>query len=63
MLKVSDIRKTRVYQEALEEGRKDEKAEVAVRLLGMDRPLDEIAAATGLNLAQIKRLKKKQKGA
>ena len=71
MLNVSDIRQTRVFQEALEEGIEkgrekgkeegEEKAlaQVALRLLALKRPIDEIAKATGLTRAQIRKLKKK----
>jgi len=60
MLQVTDIRQTRVYQEALEEGREEGREEVAMNLLKIDRPIKEIVAVTGLTLAQIRKLKKKQ---
>jgi len=70
MLQVTDVTQTRVYQEALEEGREEgmekgmEKGreEVALNLLKIERPIKEIAAVTGLTLAQIRRLKKKLPG-
>lgn len=79
MLQVSDVRETRVFQEALEEGlekgRKEGREEgveqgiergiergieqVALRMMRLNRQVAEIAAATGLNAAQIRKLKKK----
>ncbi len=70
MLKVSDVRQTHVFQEALEEGKEIGKEEgreegmqigiekVALQLIKLKRPTDEIAAATGLTAAQIRKLKK-----
>lgn len=63
MLKVTDVRQTRVFQDALEEGREKgiEKGieTVALRLLKMGRPVAEIAQATDLTPAQIRKLSKK----
>ena len=63
MIAVTDFRQTRVYQEALdegkEEGRKEAIEKVARRLLDQKLPIAEIAAATELTPAQIKKLKKK----
>jgi predicted transposase/invertase (TIGR01784 family) len=63
MLQVTDVRQTRVFQEALEEGREEGREEgievVALRLLKMGRPIAEIAQATGLTPAQIRKLRKK----
>jgi predicted transposase/invertase (TIGR01784 family) len=59
MLQVTDFSQTRVYQEALEEGRTKERETVALRLLKMGRPIAEIAEATGLTPAQIRKLGKK----
>lgn len=75
MLQVTDFRQTRVYQEAFEEGiekglekgRKEGREEgreegievVARRMLEKGKPLTEIAEATGLTLAQIRKLRKK----
>jgi predicted transposase/invertase (TIGR01784 family) len=64
MLQVSDIRHTKVYQEALEEGiekGREESAEtIARRLLMKKLPLEDIEEVTGLSLAAVKRLKKKR---
>ena len=67
MLQVSDVRQTRVFQEALEEGiqkgmekgREEERGAIAAGLLEIGRPIDEIAKVTGLAVAQIRKLKKK----
>ncbi len=63
MLQVTDVSQTRVFQEALEQGREEgiEKGIelVALRLLKMGRPIAEIAKATGLTPAQIRKLSKK----
>lgn len=62
MLQVSDVRQTRVYQEALQEGREkgreEGREEVALRLLKMELPVKKIAEATGLTSTQIRTLKK-----
>jgi len=64
MLQVSDVRQTRVFQEALEEGlqkgREEEREAIATALLGMGHPAEEIAKATGLAVSQIRKLKKKK---
>ena len=76
MLQVSDVRETRVFQEALEEGlekglekgRKEGREEgrdtgieyVALQLLKLNRPVEEIAEATGLSAAHLRKLKKKR---
>jgi hypothetical protein len=63
MLRVTDVSQTRVFQEALEQGREEgtEKTieTVALRLLKMGRPVAEIAQATDLTSAQIRKLSKK----
>jgi len=63
MLQVSDVRQTRVFQEALEEGKGEGKAEtiekLVMALLEIKRPIEEIAQVTGLTAAQIRKLKKK----
>jgi predicted transposase/invertase (TIGR01784 family) len=71
MLQVTDVSQTRVFQEALQEGMAKGREEgiekgiekgietVALRLLKMGRPIAEIAQATDLTPAQIRRLSKK----
>jgi predicted transposase/invertase (TIGR01784 family) len=60
MLQVNDLRDTKIYQEALEEGEEKTKEAIAMRLLAKKFSLEEIAEVTGLSLAAIKRLRKKQ---
>ena len=65
MLKVKDLRETRVYQEALEEGEAKglEKGlakgreEIALRLLAENLPVAKIAELTSLTVQRIRRLK------
>jgi predicted transposase/invertase (TIGR01784 family) len=67
MLQVTDVRETRVFQEALEEGlakgreegREKATLELARRLLDLGHPLVEVAAATGLSVAKLRSLKKR----
>ncbi len=66
MLQVSDVRETRVFQEALEEGlekgRQDAIERMALQLLKLNHPVAEVTKVTGLSAAQIRRIKKKQSG-
>jgi len=62
MLQVSDVRQTRVFQEGVQEGIDKGMEKVALRLLQIGRPVDEIATVTDLTPAQIRKLKKKSKG-
>jgi predicted transposase/invertase (TIGR01784 family) len=59
MLKVSSFRQTKVYQEAFREGREETAETIARRLLTEGFPIEKIARVTGLSVAAIKRLKKK----
>ena len=59
MLEVTDIRQTRVYQEALEEGREEGREAVARKMLKLDRSIAEIAEMTGLTPTQVRKLGKK----
>jgi predicted transposase/invertase (TIGR01784 family) len=65
MLQVTDVTQTRVYQEGVEDGIEKgiEKGieTVALRLLKIGRPVAEIAQATGLTSAQIRKLSRKSK--
>jgi predicted transposase/invertase (TIGR01784 family) len=64
MLPLTDLRHTRVYQEAKQEGRQEgrekEREAVARRLLKQKKPLTEIAETSGLTVAQIRKLQKKR---
>ena len=44
----------------LDEGRKEGHRDIAITLLGMNMPIDEIATITGLPKAEIMELKKEQ---
>jgi predicted transposase/invertase (TIGR01784 family) len=59
MLQVTDFTQTRVYREAVEEGMEKGREEVARQLLKIGRPVAEIAKATNLTPAQIRKLSKK----
>ena len=75
MLQVTDVRETRVFQEALEEGlekgleeglekglekgRQQTLEKVVLGMLDADRPIAEIARITGLSAARIRAFKKK----
>ena len=67
MLQVTDVRETRVFQEALEEGlekglekgRQQALEKVVLGMLDADRPIAEIAKITGLSAARIRAFKKK----
>ena len=58
MIEVSDVRQTKVYQEAKQEGREEGREEVALRLLAQGFSTKEVANMTGLAEGRVKRLKK-----
>ncbi len=60
MLQVSNVRQTRVYQEALEEGMEKARTEMAMTLLEMDLANEMIIKATGLTSARFRKLKKRR---
>lgn len=66
MLKVTDARQTRVYQQGREEGIEEglEKAaeEIALRMLGEGQPIAEIARWTKLSAGKIRKMKKELEG-
>jgi predicted transposase YdaD len=59
MLTVSDIRQTRVWQEAFEEGIEQEKIRIAAKMIEMGYSIGEIGEFTELSSAKIRKLKKK----
>jgi predicted transposase/invertase (TIGR01784 family) len=61
MAPVFDIRQTRIYQEALEEGVEQGVRNVAQRMLDLGKPIAEIVESTGLTEAQVRKLRKKPK--
>ena len=66
MLQVTDVRETRVFQEALQEGREEGREQaildVATRMLRLGRPVAEVADATGLSAVKVRALKKRVDG-
>ena len=62
MLGLSELKQTRVYQEALEEGKQEGEAEATrkftLKLLRTGMNLQQIAEFTELSLAQIQALQK-----
>lgn len=56
MLGLSELKQTRVYQEAKSEGKQEERQEIAINLLRRNLPLETIAEVTGLTIAQIQQL-------
>jgi predicted transposase/invertase (TIGR01784 family) len=60
MLGLSELKQTRVYQEAKSEGklegRQEERQEIAINLLRRNLPLETTAEVTGLTIAQIQQL-------
>ena len=63
MLEVTDIRQTRVFQEALEEGLEKGREKgietVALTMLKKNRAIAEIAEMTGLTPAEVRKISKK----
>jgi predicted transposase/invertase (TIGR01784 family) len=67
MLQVTDVTQTRVFQEALEQGRQEGRQEgrdegvetIARRMIEKDRPVAEIVELTGLTAADVRKLKKR----
>jgi predicted transposase/invertase (TIGR01784 family) len=66
MFSLSDLRETKVYQEALEEGREEGKEEgkaekarqIALKMLSAGFPIPEIARFTDLSPATIEQLQR-----
>lgn len=64
MLQVSDVRETRVFQEAMEEGvaqgRNATLESVVFNLHELGRPVSEIAKATDLTVARVRAILKQK---
>lgn len=58
MLQVHDIRETRIYQEAKEEGVAEEKMRLVTVMLQRNMPVSEIAEILGMNVEQVQRISK-----
>lgn len=60
MFGLSDLKQTRVYQEALEEGREqgrtEGKLESVPRLLALGLNIEQIAEALGLDIEQVRKV-------
>jgi predicted transposase YdaD len=56
MLQVHDIRETRVYQEALEEGEKKGLARAIVKLAAKEMPAEEIAATLEVKIEFVREI-------
>lgn len=64
MFGLSDLKQTRVYQEALEEGRQEgkregqleAKLEAVPRLLAMELTLEQVAQVLGLEVEQVRQV-------
>jgi predicted transposase/invertase (TIGR01784 family) len=50
------LQETRVYREAREEGKDEERDKIALNLLRKNIPLETIAEATGLTIEQLQQL-------
>ncbi|WAL62525.1 hypothetical protein [Thermocoleostomius sinensis] len=56
MLRLDDLKQTRVYQDALEEGRQEGKLEVVPLLLKMGLTVEQIAEQLQLDLAAVQQV-------
>ena len=54
MLKVQDIRETRVYQEAFEDGEKNATARAIMKLAAKKLPAEEIASLLEVNIQVVR---------
>jgi predicted transposase/invertase (TIGR01784 family) len=60
MLQISDLRDTRVYQEALEEGREEQAAKAILNMASRNMPAGEIAEILEVDLAFVQQVLKNQ---
>ena len=56
MFSLNDLRETKVYKEALEEGRMQEKLESIPRLLALGLSVEQIAQALALRVEQVQQV-------
>ena len=56
MLRIHDLRDTRVYQEALKEGKKEGLARAIVNLAAKNMPAEEIAAILELEMELVRKV-------
>jgi predicted transposase YdaD len=62
MFSLSDIKQTRVYQEALEEGREEERLTTVRRLFGLGLSTEQIALGTGLSVERVRQIIESNQG-
>ena len=60
MFSLSDLRETKVYQEALEEGKEEKARKIALKMLSAGFPVPEIARFTDLSPDAINQLPRQQ---
>ncbi len=58
MLGLSDLKHTRVYQEALEEGKLEGKLATVPFMLRLGATVEQIAQALGLDVEQVRQVRK-----
>jgi predicted transposase/invertase (TIGR01784 family) len=54
MFGLSELKQTRVYQEAFQEGKQEGKLEAVPRLLALGLTVEQIAQALGLEVQQVR---------
>jgi predicted transposase YdaD len=60
MLGLSDLKKTRVYQDALQEGERNEKLATIARLMGMGLTVAQVAQAVELPIEDVQNIAQQQ---
>ncbi|MDZ7963303.1 MAG: hypothetical protein RMY34_36550 [Aulosira sp. DedQUE10] len=56
MFSLSELKQTRVYQEAREEGKQEAKLEAVTKLLAMGLTVEQIAQALDLDVAEVQQV-------
>lgn len=59
MFELSDLKQTRVYQEALQEGKQEGKLELVPQLLELGLSVEQVAKALRLSVEQVRQAAKK----
>ena len=60
MFGLSDLQKTRVYQEAKQEAKQEEKLETLTRLLTLGLTVEQISQALDLDIEQVRQIVQKR---
>jgi predicted transposase/invertase (TIGR01784 family) len=60
MFELSDLKQTKVYQEALEEGERRANLKAAPRLLALGLSLEQVAEALGLSIEEVRQAAQQQ---